>query len=348
VTFTGTVDFANSDAGLSDAQVTAYNGSTVGQTSGPLIQLPFIVTPIAIPIMNGPNATGPALPHMGPNTVALNDDDLCGIFSGKLTNINQLVNPLTSTTYAKNAVFTVVYRSDNSGTTDLLTRHLKAVCTTANTASGFTFAETQNFAGLFTAGFPSGTHFVGESGSGSVAAEVKSLASAGTAVLAYLSPDYTNTFLAPSSSTAAANNLSVASLKNANSGTVEIPSFGSADNAVASVSASIPSTSSAAAIPTNWVPNSGNPSVGYPLSGTSQIIISQCYKAGSASPTPGAAIQDFITTHYGDVTLVNGNGFDVPSAYLSAITANFFSDTSGHHLNIGNTAVCGVGLVTGR
>ncbi|WP_346778754.1 substrate-binding domain-containing protein [Burkholderia sp. Ac-20353] len=50
ITVTGTVDFANSDAPLSSAQVSAYSSTGgLGVTNGPLIQIPYIVTPITIP-----------------------------------------------------------------------------------------------------------------------------------------------------------------------------------------------------------------------------------------------------------------------------------------------------------
>ncbi|CAM2152366.1 phosphate transport system substrate-binding protein [Pararobbsia alpina] len=344
VTYTGTVDFANSDAGLSATQISAYQSSTLGTTSGPLIQIPYIVTPITIPVVNGPNGSGPTLPNGGTTkTVALNDSDLCGIFSGKLTNWNQVFNPVSSVTYAKNATITVVYRSDNSGTTDLLTRHLAAVC--SSTTSNITFTETQNLAGLFTAaGKTVPANFVSASGSGGVAAVLVASAGGTAAAIGYLSPDYTNTFLAPSSAQAKTNNLNVASLLNANSNTMEIPTFSAATTALGSAAAP---TGSAASQPINWVPNVGNPTSGYPVSGTSQIILSQCYaNAGAASPTPAQSIVDFLTAHYADTSVINGNGFDVPGAYVSAITADFLSNTSTLGLDIGDSTVCS--KVTGR
>ncbi|MCA3845174.1 MAG: substrate-binding domain-containing protein, partial [Burkholderia sp.] len=46
----GTVHFANSDAALTTAQVTAYNNTGLGTTNGPLIQIPYIVTAITVPV----------------------------------------------------------------------------------------------------------------------------------------------------------------------------------------------------------------------------------------------------------------------------------------------------------
>lgn len=344
---TGTVDFANSDAALSTAQVTNYASSTVGTASGPLIQIPYIVTPIAIPLINAPAVTSTTTPQTTPNqahSIALNDDDLCGIFSGKLTNWNQVTNPETSTTYSLNSPIKVVYRADGSGTTELLTRHLAAVCTTANTASGVTFVDSLTFAN--TSAFPSGvpSNFVSATGSGGVRSALLTIqSSSGTpAAVAYLSPDYTNTFLAPSSSSASPA-LQVASLRNGN--TYYAPTAANATLALGTIA---PPTGTAASDPTQWVPVSGanytalaKPTSGYPVSGTSQIILSQCY----ASAAVTKAVVDFLTDHYTTTSfasIVHGNGFDtVPSNFQSAIVANFLSNTSNNFLDIGDSSICG-------
>src|ERR1700761_6769544 len=80
-----TVIFANSDAPLSSAQISTYQAGRA-KTDGALIQIPYIVTPITIPLVNAPTGTGPALPNSTTPTVALNAADLCGIFSGAITN----------------------------------------------------------------------------------------------------------------------------------------------------------------------------------------------------------------------------------------------------------------------
>lgn len=326
----GPVDFANSDAGLTSAQVSGY---TLASADGPLIQIPYLTTPITIPYVSGPTGA-----------VALNDSDLCGVFSGKLTNWNQLTNPSTGSLYTNNLPFKVVYRSDNSGTTDLLTRHLAAVC--SSSTSAITFTETQSLASLFTT-VPS--NFIAESGSGGVANELVSLRTANTPAISYLSPDYTNTTLAPQSPNAQANNLTVAGLFNTHTGAVVQPLAARASTAVGTVSAP---TGTAAANPLNWVPNSADPTVGYPISGTSQIIVSQCYANPSSqySPSPAAALVSFLNNHYTNSTFTSilaGNGFAVvPASFQTAILADFLSNSSGNNLDIGNASVCGA--VTGR
>ncbi|KVH37415.1 phosphate ABC transporter substrate-binding protein [Burkholderia cepacia] len=344
------VDFANSDAALTTAQVTAYKTSSVGVNSGPLIQIPYIVTAITVPVVNGPAVTSSITPQTTPgqaHSIALNDDDLCGIFSGKLTNWNQVANP-EGGNYSTNAPIKVVYRADGSGTTELLTRHLAAVCTTANTASGVKFIDSLTFAN--TSAFPSGVpaNFVAATGSGGVRNTLTTLSSAGTAAVAYLSPDYTNTFIASQSTVvtpSGALQLPLASLYNKTANAYYAPTYSNATAAVNTSSA--PATKAAASDPTQWVPVSGaaytalaNPSSGYPVSGTSQIILSQCY----ADDATASNVQSFLNNHYtaaNYASVVHGNGFDtVPTGFKTAIVADFLSNTSGYGLDINNVNSC--------
>ncbi|KVD47173.1 phosphate ABC transporter substrate-binding protein [Burkholderia sp. ABCPW 11] len=345
---TGTVHFANSDAALSTAQLTSYKAG-LGATNGPLIQIPYVVTPITVPVVNGPAVTSTTTPQTTPNqahSIALNDNDLCGVFSGKLTNWNQVTNPETGSVYALSAPIKVVYRSDGSGTTELLTRHLAAVCTTTNTAAGVTFVDSLTFTASFPSGVPA--NFTAASGSGGVRTQLVSYQSAGTAAVAYLSPDYTNTFLAPQSTvvtSASAFQLPVASLVNATNGVYYAPTYANASTALGTVKP--PALKAGASDPSQWVPAAGNPVSGYPVSGTSQIILSQCYK----DATVKTAVHDFLNSHYTNASfaaIVHGNGFDtVPSNYQTAISNDFLSNASGFNLDIGNASVC-TGTVVGR
>jgi phosphate transport system substrate-binding protein len=334
ITASGTVDFANSDAALTPAQISGY---TRAGTDGALIQIPYIVTPITIPLVHAPTGTGPALDKDPTNTptVALNDADLCGIFSGQFTDWSQVTNPDNGSKYASGAI-TVVYRSDNSGTTDLLTSHLAKVCPipSGTTAKPVTFVETQNFASLFPASQPP-ANFVAASGSGGVAASLLALSGAG---VSYLSPDWTNTALAPSSAPAQANQLKVASLRNTHSDADVIPT---AANATAALGSFTAPTGANASSPANWVPIVSDPASGYPISGTSQIIVSQCYaNPGNATPSVASQVTTFLTNHYqSNAAIVNGNGFDVlPTAFKNTLVADFLSTRSA--LGIGNATAC--------
>ncbi|KVT16640.1 phosphate ABC transporter substrate-binding protein [Burkholderia sp. MSMB1459WGS] len=348
-TVTGTVHFANSDAALSSAQLTSYKAG-LGATNGPLIQIPYIVTPITIPVVNGPAVTSTTTPQTTPgqaHSIALNDDDLCGIFSGKLTNWNQIINPETNSPYVLNEPIKVVYSSDASGTTELLTRHLAAVCWAGNTAAGVTFFDSMTF----TASFPGGvvpSNFIAASGDGGVRRQLASYASAGMAAVAYLAPNYANTFLAPSSTvmtSAGALQLPVASLVNKMNGVYYAPTYTNATRALGAIHP--PALRSYAANPANWEMNTSNPPSGYPISGMSYIILSQCY----ADPAVGTAVHDFLNAHYTNpsfASIVHGNGFDtIPTNFQTAISNEFLSNASTWNLDIGNTSVC-TGTVVGR
>jgi ABC-type phosphate transport system substrate-binding protein len=350
----GTVDFANSDAALTPTQVSGYTSSTIGAASGPLIQIPYIVTPITIPLVNGPAVTSTTTPKTSQNnahSVALNDDDLCGIFSGNFTNWSQVTNPETGAKYPASAgAIKVVYRIDSSGTSELLTRHLANVCKTSGSVKmGVTFVDSL----LFTDSFPSGipTTFVGASGSAGIRSVLTSATT--NALVAYLSPDYTNAFLAPKSTvvlpTSTQAQLSLASLLNAVSGKYVAPTAADASAAIATITAPTGTTlTDPAGNPLNWVPTSGTsydalakPVTGYPISGTSQIVLSQCYK----DATVGQAVHDFLNDHYNNTTfisVVQGNGFDVvPTGFQNAITTDFLTAARGTTLNINNSATCG-------
>ena len=82
--------------------------------------------------------------------------------------------------------------------------------------------------------------------------------------------------------------------------------------------------------------------------GTSQIILSQCYANTGSNPTVAASVVDFLTLHYtSNASIVHGNGFDtVPSNYITAIQANFLSNTSKNNLDIGDAGLCP--YITGR
>jgi ABC-type phosphate transport system substrate-binding protein len=360
---TGAVDFVISDAALTTSQVTGYTRTA---TDGPLIQVPYIITPITIPLVNAPAVTSTTTPQTSPNnahSMALNDDDLCGIFSGKLSNWNAVTNPEKNTTYPASAgAIQVIYRTDGSGTTELLTRHLANVCTTANTAPNVTFVDSLMFTDSFVrrpGGIPAAPAFVGANGSAGVRAALLSIgtSSGSPAAVAYLGPDYANGFLATKSTvvtpTTSQVQLSVASLKNAFATGQPIVAPTAANATAAVRTAIFVPLPAALSDPTAWVPAAPNPgdapstaylalakpAAGYPISGTSQIIVSQCYK----DATVGQAMHDFLNDHYNNaafISVVQGNGFDpVPGTFPTAITHYFLIGTTAN-LNINNATAC--------
>lgn len=351
-----TIHYGASDGVLTSDQVTAYNASTVGKASGPLIQLPAFGTPITVPFDDG-SATA----------VTLTDTDLCGIFSGKFTNWNQ--------TSAKASVpanpITVTFRGDGSGTTFLFTNHLASVCTAST--SKITFVATQYFGGLFST-LPA--NFFPSTGSGGVQATIVTIQGAsastpktltGTYLTAkgatpisvsrtvtapgaagYVGPDYTA--IAPKSANYNAN-VRVASLVNRTDGKTYSPSTANTTSALAT-SAAPPSTKTTAANPVNWVPLTPAPTAGYPIVGFTNLIVSQCYKV--ANVTTG--IKSFLQNQYNNngsfATDISNSGFvKVPNllsaTYVTAINNTFLNNSSGYNLNIGNSGVCKNGGTSG-
>ncbi len=326
---TGTVYFAISEIQLAPGQVDTVGSYARSATDGRLIQLPYVVTPVTIPFVNAPQDI--KVP------ISLNDNDLCWIFSGKMTNWNEVINPVTGAPYTTtSAPITVVYARGQSGTTDLLTRHLAAVCSSAN--SNVTFFATANLEMVFRPGaIP--PNFVSEAGDEGIARHLVMSRGSGEAAIGYLSPAYTNTTLAPSSAPAAANQLTVANLRNGATGQDLAPTY---QNATAALETAIAPISAAdKANPFAWVPQVPNPVRGYPISGTSNVIVSQCFKNKRFL---GRAIRTWLEHHYIDSNLaqiVNDYGFDtMPATYTQPITEDILANANGLNLDFNNPLLC--------
>jgi ABC-type phosphate transport system substrate-binding protein len=340
------VVFGASDATLSTTQISTYNTSRLS-TDGPLIQVPTLGTPITIPV-----ATAKVTSN---SYVTLKDNDLCGIFAGQFTNWSQ--TSVASTVLS--GPIHVVYRSDGSGTTFLLTQHLHAVCGTTKNPEGAVFAgsgaPTKTFASLFPNGFPTGSTFVGESGSGGVQTELLTNVS-GTAstLVGYLSPDYTAITTTPDT---ANKTLFVAEVFNSTSGVANKPTTTATSAALATANVTIPATKTAAAAQANWVPAVANPSTGYPIVGYTTIDAVTCYASNIPAPqtatSPGADISAFLGDIFTNPTYgadITAYGFvNLPSALASAANATFVKNTTyvangstvgPWGLNINNTTVC--------
>jgi ABC-type phosphate transport system substrate-binding protein len=357
-----TVVYGASDATLSDGaqpnpgfsngenQVAFWSTWGFGQAlSGNLIQLPSMGVGIAFPVQNA------NLVNSG--DFSLSDNDLCEIFSGGYVNFNQItdsINLSRKKSLPAAGPITVVYRSDGSGTSFILTDHLSKVCTSSNTAAGVTFTATTTFASIFTT-VPS--NFQPESGSSAVAAEVATLSNA----VAYISPDFTDQ--APNS--AAPVHLKVASgitnklpyLPNLTNITTGL------DKALVGYHLAAPTTAAAGALPSSWVPLIQTVAAGYPVVGYTTYDFAQCY----ADKTVAAGVVAFLTDHYENSTYTSiqtTNGFvgianKGSAGFLKNIEKHIltnFTDAAypAWNVNIGNTAVCqadgakGTGTYIGR
>jgi phosphate transport system substrate-binding protein len=311
------VHFAASDAFLSSSQVTSYNTGAVAAYSGPLIQLPFLGTPVTI-----------AFNKIGQTALNLNDNQLCSLFSGKATNL-KAVGAGNSTTPVK-----IVYRADGSGTSFLLTQHLAAVCNSTN--SKITFTATTKFATLFPNATPP-ANFIGGNGSGGVATALLGNANA----IGYLSPDYTSVATKSISKTT----LLVANLQNATDKKYYSPnttntSLGLKNPGAGSVNLTAPSTKTAAASALNWVPAIPVTKAGYPIVGYTTVEFSSCYSNANIS----TALKSFISLHLFNAayqTTQYNNGFVPVAASIATAANNTFSlNSNGWNLNINNPAIC--------
>jgi ABC-type phosphate transport system substrate-binding protein len=327
---TGVVDYGASDATLTSGQISSWATSSVGQSAaGNLIQLPSMGVAVSIPV----NDTDLTKNYK----LVMDDDDLCGVFSGKITDFSQF----SGFKKAKIAAgpINVVYRSDGSGTTFLLTNHLSAVCTGSN--SNITFTATTSFANLFPNAKPP-ANFFGESGSSGIASFLNGTSSYGPQpqALGYVTPDFTSVDNGTSSLVVAA--ISSGKVK-AGQPTVKGITL-ALENPEAGQNLTPPASAQQAANPTAWVPLIQTVTKGYPIVGYTTFDLAQCYKDTNVQN----AVLAFLTDHYTSKTytnIQNSNGFTAVSSagsvkFLQAIEADILGNKNGYNTNIGNTTAC--------
>jgi phosphate transport system substrate-binding protein len=367
------VSYGASDATLSTTQISAWNSSAVGElAAGHLIQLPSMGTGVSFPVVNAKvTANGATSTHKAvAGGVILTDNDLCGIFSGKIVNWSATSAASSLTPGA----ITVVYRSDGSGTSFLLLNHLSAVCNTTNsnflpnTASGAvagsvsvnvstTFAN----AGFLINGVAAATgtvpsNFLGESGSGGIAnylsgqgtAPPTGFAFPPTSAISYLTPDFTT--VDPNSNAVLANGaksaLVVAAVRN---GLPYIPTVVDVTNALNHVSSgqftTPPTTAAAGALPQNYVPLIQTVSVGYPVVGYTTFDFAQCYQNRNVAIGIIAFLQGHYAAGNAYATSVNNNGFvnitkTSAKVFAPVISGAILGNSKKWNDNIQNQVAC--------
>jgi phosphate transport system substrate-binding protein len=313
-----TVDYGASDATLSSTQISGWTNYQYGQSAaGNLIQVPSMGVGVGIPLQNSAVKANGAL--------ILNDADLCGVFSGKLTDFSQLTVGTGSVKPASGKI-TVDVRSDGSGTTFLLTNHLSAVCTTST--SNITFTATTTFANLFTNAVLPG-NFVGSKGSSGVAAAMVGQTSA----IGYLSPDFTT--LDPNSGATPKNSLVVAAVLNGKTAFTPTTKNITAALSRPTMGSNLtpPTNGQDGANPSAYVPLIQIASTGYPIVGYTTFDLAQCY----ADTTVAAGIKAFLNDHYTNssyLSIENNNGF---VALSNSGAAKFLAVVRQHILSNKNT-----------
>ncbi len=212
----------------------------------------------------------------------------------------------------------LVYHSDASGTTELLANFLERAC------PGYGFAKSNTFTTVVASVFPGGlpSNWVAAKGSSGVEDAMYVDGS-----FSYLSPAY-NFPPDDAGKVAKINGL--------------LPTRVSLPDTVRP-----PDNLWYAKNPLNWVPAyvlppMAGPKARYPIYGTTNLLLNQCYADGVGAGSVGAAVKDFV------VKLNNGS-YDIqinihqfiklPANWINAIKTTFIDgDVNG--LNIGNTSVC--------
>jgi ABC-type phosphate transport system substrate-binding protein len=330
--------YGASDATLSTTQIAFWSTYSYGQSAArDLIQIPSMGVGVSFPVQNATITTN--------SQVTLTDSDLCGIFSGKITDWSGTsafkAGHLTAGT------IDVVYRSDSSGTSFIFSNHLAAVCTTANSNFTLPISATTTFANILPAAALSSPNFIGESGSSAVATELQSLTSA----TGYLSPDFTN--VDPNSG---APNHTLIPAYILNGKTAYLPTVANVASGLNHVSTAAqyasentnikpPANATDAANPAKWVPTTGFVTTGYPVVGYTTFDLAQCY----ADKTIGAGIIAFMKLHYSTnatyAGIISTNGFvsiasSGAKAFAGPIQTAILSNRLKYGVDIDDTTNC--------
>ncbi len=302
------VHWAASDAKLTAAELSTYRANH-GEAWGPLIQVPSAATSIAIPF----NKAGAAALDLSVNT-------LCGVFSGRLTQWEQIPSS------GRTGSLTVVYPAQSSGTTELFTRFLNAKCNETGR-----FSVTTNFAASYSGGLPVGAV-------GAVTSQgVMDAMNAADGRITFMSPAYAASTLAGLDDATQVARVEGVSPTPANIATaiamVPVPAVANRPN------------------PNSWVPvfstvyDPNDPSVvasptsGYPILGFTNLIFSQCY----ADANQTAQVRAFFARHYGvlannNLATSNNRLLPLPTHWKNAVRETFLTAANG--LSIGNPNVC--------
>jgi ABC-type phosphate transport system substrate-binding protein len=343
-----TVSYAASDAVFDAAQIATWATSTFGQSAARnLIQLPSMGAATAIAVKNKAITKNGAL--------TLSDNDLCGVFSGKIADFEQITDSAVPPAPGPIAVYV---RTDAAGTSFWLTNHLAAVCTQSN--SNISFTATSQFASLFPSGLPA--NFVGLTGDNAIPSAMAGCGGPVPSALGYVSPDYTT--IDPKSGATLSctingsdrSKLLVAGvLTGATAYTPTVANIvtGLTHPAMGS-NLTPPHNAKTAANPLNWVPLVQTVSDGYPIVGYTIFGFAQCYAdpnvpaALTSYISAGATQSGFLKLHYGDKAyqaIENANGFatlhqTAKTHFYAKILANMLANMHGWNTDIGNPGAC--------
>ena len=282
------VHYAGSDSILTGAELSTYNADKRA-TWGPLIQIPSVGTSVTIPYKKAGNTT-----------LNLTSAQLCQAFSGQAATWGALLGT-TDTTPIR-----IVYRSGSSGTTEILTRHLNAVCPSL-------FATNSTFVTANIGTEPANWIAVPDSD------QMASTVAATAGAIGYVGPDAVNP----------ASNAVVARVNGL------LPTVGNVTTALSTIA---PPSGTARSNPVNWAPVLPNPPTGYSLVAYTFLEVGQCYSDAKVTTD----LRSFLTKHYA----VSANNDSLIAAHdFIPLTSQWKAAVRGAFLNanalaIGDTSTC--------
>ena len=310
------VHYIGSDSVLTTSEINNFNVNR-SVTEGNLIQMPSVGTAVGIPF----NVSGVS-------KLVLTTNQLCSIFSGKFKTWNEVHVAFPATS------INVIFRSDSNCTTEIFTRHLASVCSIASGNSQITFPVTTRYSDVV-ATIPAADKYRFRGVDASYG--MREAVAASTNVIGYLSPDFINLTLAPSSP-AATTNLKAAALRNKNNNVVYAPTAANTATALGGLT-----LGSDLSRPDSWAPTAADPASGYPISGLTFLDHVQCY----SNATVRNKILAFLDRHYtysgvnDNTANIEGNGFaKLPTAIVDSIRKKLLDNVDGMNLNIGNATAC--------
>lgn len=318
---TQTVHIVGSDSALTSAELTAYNAAAnpVGKTPyGALIQVPAVATPVLLPYK-----------ETGITKLNLTNQEICKIFSFDSTarNWSQVSTVADDGAVGSATPIQVVFRAETSGTTELLANFLKAACGSFLPA-GKSFTFSNDFKTVVASALPTLTAAEDANGDGIPDVWVAATGSGGVSTalasnhrFGYVSPDGTYT-------------------GNTNASVARINTF---LPTAAAIQAALPSPPPviARANQLNWVPAYVLPTTTYPIYGTTNLLLGQCYVGGMGTGSAGAAVKAFLTNLNNgtyDTKITAHHFVKLPAAWNTAINDTFLTATNS--LAIGNTSAC--------
>ncbi len=274
--------------------------------------------------------------------LVLSDDQLCAVFSGKLSEWSQLSPSLTP------GAITVVYRPESAGTSFQLAQHLAAVCSAQNSnfAQPMATVPSTTFANLFTGANVPG-NFKAVKGLANLAADMNT---AETSAISYISPDWTT--MAPASDAVLPSGLHSTLFVAALTGqgflailpSVDQIRLGLSNPGPSAINPAPPSNGPAAANPLNWLPRLPTVTRGYPIVSYTAFVLPQCFH----DPKLAIALKEFLINNYNNVgyqAAQNANGqvriAQTPAAsFLRTVNANILANKSNWNVNLENPAAC--------